>query len=56
MYRHIFKGLDKQGNVLYNYSKFCKRPKATKPYKHLINLLDKGKIHEVHVENTYCIF
>ena len=56
MYLHIFQGIDKYGNVLYNYSKFCKRPRATKPYKYLMNLLDKNKIHMVQVEttSTYC--
>ena len=58
MYLHIFKGLDKNGNILYNYSKFCTRPKATNIYKHLIDLLDKDKIDRVQVEatETYCSF
>ena len=58
MYLHIFKGIDKQGNALHNYSKFCTRPKATNIYKHLMNLLDKDQIHGVHVERTetYCSF
>ena len=58
MYLHIFKGIDKEGNVVHNYSKFCTRPKATNIYKHLINLLDKDKIHGLHVERTeiYCSF
>ena len=45
MYLHIFQGLDKQGNILLQYSKFCKRPKTTKPYKYLMNLLEKNKIY-----------
>ena len=58
MYLHRFKAIDKKGNVLYNYSKFCTRPKATKIYKHLIDLLDKDKIDRVQVEatETYCSF
>ena len=58
MYLHIFKAIDKKGNVLYNYSKFCTRPKATNIYKHLIDLLDKDKIDRVQVEatETYCSF
>ena len=58
MYLHTFKGLDKQGNVLYSYSKFCTRPKATNIYKYLMNLLDKDKIDTVEVEakETYCSF
>ena len=58
MYLHIFKGIDKQGNILLQYSKFCKRPKTTKPYKYLINLLEKNKIYMVQVEQTetYCSF
>jgi len=58
MYLHIFQGLDKNGNVLYNYSKFCKRPKATLIYKHLMNLLEKNKIDKVQIEitETYCSF
>ena len=58
MYLHIFQGIDKNGNILYNYSKFCKRPKATKTYKYLMNLLDKDKIHMIQVEQTetYCSF
>lgn len=56
MYLHIFYGIDKQGNILYNYSKFCKRPKATKPYKYLMDLLEKDKIAMVKLETTqiYC--
>ena len=58
MYKHIFKGIDKEGNVLYNYSKFCTRPKATKIYKHLLNLLERDKIHGVYIERkeTHCSF
>ena len=58
MYLHRFKAIDKEGNVLYNYSKFCIRPKATNIYKHLINLLEKNKIDMVQVERTetYCSF
>jgi hypothetical protein len=58
MQLHIFQGLDKQGNILLQYSKFCKRPTATKPYKHLMNLLEKDKIYMVQVEptETYCSF
>lgn len=58
MYLHIFKGIDKEGNVLYNYRKFCTLPRATKPYKYLMNLLEKNKIYMVEVEatETYCSF
>ena len=58
MYLYIFQGLDKQGNILLQYSKFCKRPKATKPYKYLMNLLEKNKIDRVQVEKKemYCSF
>jgi len=58
MYLHVFKGIDKNGNILYNYSKFCKRPTATNIYKHLMNLFFLDKIHEVQVERTeaYCSF
>ncbi len=56
MYLHIFKGFDKYGNVIHNYSKFCKRPKATKHYKYLINLLEKDKIYMVQVEKTKTYF
>ena len=50
MYLHIFKGIDKQGNTLLQYSKFCTRPKATKPYKHLMNLLERDKVHSIQIE------
>jgi len=58
MYLHIFKGIDKNGNILCNYSKFCTRPKATNIYKYLMNLLEKNKIDTVQVEatETYCSF
>jgi hypothetical protein len=47
---HIFQGLDEQGNILLQYSKFCTRPKATRPYKHLMKLLESDKIHTIQVE------
>ena len=58
MYLHTFKGFDKNGNLLYNYSKFCTRPKATIIYKYLINLIEQNKIDTVQVEKTevYCSF
>ena len=58
MHLHIFQGLDKQGNTLLQYSKFCKRPKATKPYKHLMNLLERDKVHSIQIEckDIYCSF
>ena len=58
MQLHIFQGLDEQGNILIRYSKFCKRPKATIPYKHLMELLEKDKIYMIQIEptETYCSF
>jgi|SaaInlStandDraft_1057018.scaffolds.fasta_scaffold66234_1 hypothetical protein len=58
MYLHTFKGLDKNGNVLYNFAKFCKRPKATIMYKYFLHLLEQNKIDTLQLEKTeiYCSF
>ena len=51
MYTYYFKTFNDKNEELKTYVKICTRPKRTKLYKNLLNLIDRNIIHGFE----YCV-
>jgi hypothetical protein len=49
MILHHFYMKDKYGHTIKTYNKFCVKPRATKHYKYIMNMLDRedNNVHSV---------